>query len=77
MARFIVLYLLLSAGASWLYLRLDPAAAQAAGWEPGTFLASEATSLLAALVCVALSARLEHRRWEAYGLAGARPLRRA
>jgi len=69
LARFIVLYLLLTAGATWLYLRLDTAAAQAAGWEPRALLASEAISLLAALICVALSARLEHRRWEAYGLA--------
>jgi uncharacterized protein len=69
LARFIVLYALLGAGATWLYLRLDRDAAKAAGWEPRSFIASEAISLLAALACVALSARLERRPWEAYGLA--------
>jgi len=67
--RFIAVYLALTAGLTWLYLQLDPAAAREPGWVPHTFIASEAISLLVALLCVALSARLERRSWDAYGLA--------
>lgn len=69
LARFIVGYVALTAGATWLVQRFDAAAAQEPGWTPRTFIPAEAVSLAMALLCVALSARLERRSWEAYGLA--------
>jgi len=69
LARFVALFLLLSTAGKWLYLRLDPAVLQETGWVLHTQLVAEGFALLVVLVCVALSARLEHRSWEAYGLA--------
>jgi membrane protease YdiL (CAAX protease family) len=69
LARFIALFLLLSTAGKWLYLRLDPAVLEEKGWVLHTQLAAEGLALLLVLICVALSARLEHRSWEAYGLA--------
>lgn len=71
--RFLVLFVTLNAGGTWLYLRLDPAAARAAGWEPRPFLAMEAISLAAALVAVLISARLERRPLAAYALRSPNP----
>jgi membrane protease YdiL (CAAX protease family) len=68
LVRFIGAYLLLNGGLILLYRRLDPAALRETNWLPQSFIAAEALSLLAALLCVALSARLERRPWEAYGL---------
>jgi membrane protease YdiL (CAAX protease family) len=66
--RFTFLYLLLSGGGNWLGVQLDPPAAQATGWEPGSFIWSEGISLLAALLCLLLAARLERRPLAAYGV---------
>jgi membrane protease YdiL (CAAX protease family) len=68
LARFIGLYLLATECLRRLYLRLDPSVLREPGWAPHTFIAAEALSLLVAVGCVALSARLERRSWEAYGL---------
>jgi membrane protease YdiL (CAAX protease family) len=69
LTRFIGIYLLATECLRRLYLRLDPAVLREPGWVPHAFIAAEALSLLVALGCVALSARLERRSWEAYGLA--------
>lgn len=65
--RFTAAYLLLTGGATWLYLRFDPAAALA-GRTPRTLIVMEVLSLLPALICLAASARLERRPLAAYGI---------
>ncbi len=68
LARFIVLYSLLVYAGSRLYLWLEPAAGEEPGLSPSTFLITKLLSLLAGLVCVAVSARLERRRLADYGI---------
>jgi uncharacterized protein len=65
--RFLAVYMLVVAGANWLYLKIDPAAARE-GWTPRTVIAMEGTSLLAVLIALGLSVRLERRPLAAYGV---------
>ena len=69
LGRFIVAYLAINGGIDLLCRWLDPSVLQETAWVPRTFIAMEAISLAAALLCVALSARLERRRWKDYGMA--------
>jgi membrane protease YdiL (CAAX protease family) len=68
LARFVVLYSLLVYVGSRMYLWLEPSAGEEAGLVPSTFLTTEGLSLLAALISLAVSARLERRPLAAYGV---------
>jgi uncharacterized protein len=67
--RFIAIYLLVNGGLVFLYRWVNPSILRETEWLPPTMIAAEGLSLLVALLCVALSARLERRSWVAYGLA--------
>jgi membrane protease YdiL (CAAX protease family) len=68
LARFVAAYMLVNGAFFLSYRQVDPAAGRQTDWQPGPFLAVEGLSLLAALLCVALSARLERRSWSELGL---------
>jgi membrane protease YdiL (CAAX protease family) len=66
--RFIACYLAVNGGLDQVYRWLVPSVMQETSWVPSSFIAQEAISLTAALLCVALSARLERRSWRDYGM---------